>query len=359
MTNRSNILFRRFRHAILASVVIVVFLACCQPSYGQVAKCGAPVSQQCTPNGCTQVTGWGTCVCIAVKHGRRYFLTSGHNITDGGFYICLDGWVEARVECHTETPDLALVSVQDSGQGSVYSLYSWQANKGTEVTFVGYPKYSPRSAVVRKGSILGYANPYYVDAAIRVEHGDSGGPLLVNGSVAGVVFGRSKSNGSIAMAVDSETCLAWLRSRGFDFGNHEQDGPSRPDTPPGGTPPATPDNPEAFLKLQAQISELRVLIESGAIRGPQGPPGKDGRNGVDGKQGQPGKDGRDGVDGVTPDLTAVELRLSKLESELTTMKNWKRRMLLVEDGNVIDDESYGINEPIVLDVKRFQRKSGE
>lgn len=361
MSDNSDIWFRRFCHGVLAVVVIVVFLVVCQSSYGQVAKVIVSTSraQSCEPNLCVPggtVKSYGSCVCIAQSDGRCYYLTAGHVIRGAtSIHVSLnDGLHEATVLAATDEPDLALIAVGGC-KGDPFPLYDGQVNKGTELDFVGFTQGGRYS--LRKGALIGYRHDGYIDARITVDNGDSGGPLLLNNKTVGILSGYYTRDRYTSRSVGSDVCIAWLRSRGFDFGNQPQDRPS-PVTPPG-QPTHVTDDQGALLQLRSEIAELRVLIESGAIRGPQGPAGKDGRNGVDGKQGPPGKDGRDGVDGVTPDLRPIESRLSALESELSAMKNWKRRMLLVEDGNVIDDESYGINEPIVLDVKRFQRKSGE
>ena len=77
-------------------------------------------------------------------------------------------------------------------------------------------------------------------------------------------------------------------------------------------------------------------------RGPQGFPGPSGRTGATGPQGPPGRHGSN------TDLTELRQRLEKLE-------NAKRRVLLVDGKTkaVLDDETYGINEPMVFDVQQL------
>ncbi|MEO2019211.1 MAG: trypsin-like peptidase domain-containing protein [Fuerstiella sp.] len=77
-------------------------------------------------------------------------------------------------------------------------------------------------------------------------------------------------------------------------------------------------------------------------RGSQGFPGPAGRTGATGAQGPPGRDGSN------RDLAGLIQRLEKLE-------NAKRRVVLVDGKTraVLDDETYGIDEPLVFDVQQL------
>lgn len=128
------------------------------------------------------------------------------------------------------------------------------------------------------------------------------------------------------------------------------------------------------------------------LRGEPGPPGADGRDGVDGPQitvqevaqylvtnhaqqlrgesGPAGKDGQPGARGPAGplttyddqqliDLLADDPRVQDLLARLEAVEQRRQRVMLVEDGNVLDDETYGPDEPIILDLKRIVKQSGK
>lgn len=299
MIDDDDIWFRRFCHSVLAVVVIVVFLAVCQSSYGQVAKVivSSSRAQSCEPNYCVpnrQSRSYGSCVGIAVRDGKRYFLTAGHVIRGAqSVHISLDGGIQAAtIHASTDEPDLALLSVADDGKSGVFPLYDGQVDKGTEVEFVGFihgGRYS-----LRRGTLLGYLHSGYIDTRITVDDGDSGGAVLLKGQTVGICKGYYTRDRNTSLSVSSEVCIAWLNSRGFNFQNQTPGSATPAPQPPDRTPPALPTDPGALLQIQAQIAELRVLIESGQLRGPAG---KDGQNGVDGKQGPAGPPGPRGDSG--------------------------------------------------------------
>jgi len=70
------------------------------------------------------------------------------------------------------------------------------------------------------------------------------------------------------------------------------------------------------------------------------------RDRMRGPAGRDGQDGRDGGGGGN--WQAIAARLSAVEQQ-------RRRVVLMESGQIIDDETYGPDDAIVLDLKRFNR----
>jgi hypothetical protein len=55
--------------------------------------------------------------------------------------------------------------------------------------------------------------------------------------------------------------------------------------------------------------------------------------------------------------TSPPVELSAIQERLRSLEQQERRVLLVEDGNILDDESYAADQPIILDLKRIVRSS--
>ena len=106
------------------------------------------------------------------------------------------------------------------------------------------------------------------------------------------------------------------------------------------------DNPQT-AEVKINVGQLAgILAEQYAdqLRGIPGPPGPPGQDGLPGKPGARGDDGRN----ADVDLSSIERRISDLESR-------GRRVILREGGEIIDDETIGPNQPLVLDIERIIR----
>ena len=93
--------------------------------------------------------------------------------------------------------------------------------------------------------------------------------------------------------------------------------------------------------------------------------GVDGKDGEDGIDGNPGPRGQHGIGIVRLWIEAGSLMYELTDGTVGDAgqlpgndEDWKRRVLLVNgtDGTIIDDESYGKDEPIVIDVNRLDIK---
>lgn len=116
---------------------------------------------------------------------------------------------------------------------------------------------------------------------------------------------------------------------------------------PGANPPTTcncePCDEKAIA--DAVISQIK---SDPSMRGPAGQDGIMGMPGLDGERGPAGPAGRDGKDAVVDyDTLAAEV--------VKRLPPHNRRVILVDGKTrqVIDDETYGPSEPIVLDLQRF------
>ena len=127
----------------------------------------------------------------------------------------------------------------------------------------------------------------------------------------------------------------------------------------------------------ADVGAYLAANHRNELRGPVGATGPTGPSGPQGEQGVAGplttyKDQKlidlladdPRVQQLIARLEALEkvrtsppVDLSAIQQRLTTLEQQERRVLLVEDGNVLDDESYTADQPIILDLKRIVRSS--
>jgi len=56
------------------------------------------------------------------------------------------------------------------------------------------------------------------------------------------------------------------------------------------------------------------------------------------------------------DTSALQQRIEQLASEVDTLRQRTRTIVLRQDGKEIDRETYGINEPYILDVETLTRR---
>lgn len=102
---------------------------------------------------------------------------------------------------------------------------------------------------------------------------------------------------------------------------------------PSPTPGTDNDLLTRITALETALAELRdhARDQQPGPAGPQGPPGRDGKD-------------------IDP------AQLEELLAVIEELKTRSRRVVLIDNGQIIDDESYGPDEPIVLDIRRIVRQ---
>ena len=137
------------------------------------------------------------------------------------------------------------------------------------------------------------------------------------------------------------------------------------------------DGKDASSISVADVGAYLAANHRNELRGPVGATGPTGPQGPRGEQGVAGPlttyDDQKLIDLLADDprvqqlidrLEALEkartsplVDLSAIQQRITSLEQQERRVLLVEDGNVLDDESYAADQPIILDLKRIVRSS--
>ena len=362
---------------IFCSIMIPVLLLC-ELACGQTVRLRVELDQQSQGN--------GTAVCVGhTPEGYSVFLTAKHNFRGArGGEIFHDGrWIAA--EAINQHPSEDVLSFEAAAD--VPALQLAEAERiGESVEIRGYgPEYHGRKA----SAFWGIMETGYVAGrdGLHPIPGDSGGPVLQNERVVGIIQGyfetayrsdraQERLSTSYAGLTSIRECLQqcyqpcppggckiWIRNEyrqpiGFL---------GLPRGPVQRVQVAEPVPRVYVPEDEPRVSQPAPMVRQGPP-GPQGPPGRDGRSitredvehvvnawldanreSLVGPQGPPGPPGQSGS----------AANVTQLESRLTVLEQRPFRIILSSDGKVVDDETYAPGEAVVLDLKRFRSVSGD
>lgn len=357
-------------------LVTIPVLLLCELACGQTVRLHVDLG-----NG----TGNGTAVCVGhTPEGASVLLTAKHNFRGArSGQIFDDGrWIVAEKINQHPSEDVLSFEVAVS----VPALELADAERiGETVEIRGYgPEYHGRKAsafwgVMETNHIAGRAGLHPIP-------GDSGGPVLQNERVVGIIQGyfetayrsdRAQERLSTSYAgltsireclqqcyqpCPSSGCKIWIRNEyrqpiGFL---------GLPRVPVQRVQVAEPVPRVYVPEDQPRVNQPAPVTMGGPL-GPQGPPGQDGRSitreevenivnaWLDANReslvGPPGPQGPPGASGTAANVT-------HLESRLTVLEQRPFRIILSSDGQIVDDETYRPGEPVVLDLKRLRSVSG-
>ena len=147
---------------------------------------------ECTPQGCRQLTGTGACAFVGNVGERSVYLTAAHNVLKSRtVHVGYGGhWWPARVvfQDYRDNIDYAILETQKIPATVCFEVSDRQPQDGVDAVAYGYSNgvYNLRSLrakirVTRDGR-------YFSKVVAR---GDSGGPILVNGQVVGIIKGHN------------------------------------------------------------------------------------------------------------------------------------------------------------------------
>lgn len=283
------------------------------------------VMQECGLTSCRQFQNVGTAVTIGRYRNGWLHVSSGHHLQGGKLLTAKLGTWDGYTEAHligwvlNRDNDLSLWYTGPIDDWKAIPLADRDASVGDRVTqwTRGSGQYNKLATEVTG------LNKKTLSTRLVAKEGDSGSAVVKDHKLVGVVWGKSDGIGSVSIPVSlvCRTIKGWLP--GFSCCR----------------PPARPVQPEPaeividYDKLADALLERMARDER--FRGPQGPPGESG------VQGPPGD---------CPDI-------GDLRAEIDELKAHKRRVVLVKDGKIVDDEEYGFGEPIVLDFKKIQKAS--
>lgn len=373
---------------LLALIALILASGCCPRCAAQVVRLWVVAADG--------TEGQATAACIGETADRAaVFLTAKHNFRGArNAKIFLDGqWHSVRQVNQHRTADVASFEVA----GVRCPAYQLAVAPGIdeEVLIPGYgPEYNGRKA----STFAGILKPDVVrnDSGYHIIPGDSGAPILQQYCIVGVATGYEGDpirtpDGTLYRNSDAGARRGTVYTRLTEIQECLQQ--CYQSCPPGGCKiwirneyrqpigflglPAGPPQrvrvaepvPQTYVPEQAAMP--RPLPDPISTQGPPGPPGPQGPAGRsvsreevelivntwldsnrDALIGPPGPTGPAGPAGSTANIDALESRLSSLERR-------PFRIILSNDGQIVDDETYEAGEPVVLDLKRLRSGSGD
>lgn len=150
---------------------------------------------ECTPQGCRQLVGTGACAFIGNMADRSVYITAAHNINQARtVQIGYQGtWWGARV-VHKEYRgdiDYAILETQKIPATHCFQLSDQPPTHGMQAVAYGYSNGVYQLKSLRARIRVTPQGHYFSKIVAK---GDSGGPILVNGQVVGIIKGHDLTN---------------------------------------------------------------------------------------------------------------------------------------------------------------------
>lgn len=242
--------------AVLVAILAVVLA--CQNADAQVFMVRTDI-KACRVVYCETEIGTGSSVCIGHIGDRYYFLTAGHccySTTPGVVnsklqqaYIAIDKqWVPCHVDGFdrkSSETDIAIFSLVPGKSLHELPLAERTPVEGTQVVIGGFPSGSPYAEV--KANIRSKnSSASSVLLSTAVVHGVSGGPVMHNGEVVGIVSASDFSDTTAITGVEQirGRLTSWL-------GRLPDCGKPRPTVPP--QPEKAEKEPERYEREEKSL----------------------------------------------------------------------------------------------------------
>lgn len=307
-------------------------------------------SQDCiSGNRCAVLQGRGTGVIIgSTRDGRAAILTAGH-VVAGAEQVQIS-WYHRQLLTATVVAsrndamiDAALLAVRIPGEWNCNPL-SDKVTPDVDVDVTGYPE--SQACIVMRGTLSGATI-----SRATVRQGMSGGPVLRDGAVVGIIRGHYANGNRDSICTPGPVLCSWLRETIGYVPGCEQPTPKPAVKPsPIAVAPPPPRDDVDLSPILARLDALdrrlqafeRLPVPSGE-RGPQGPTGPMGPRGEKGERGPSG-------------APADSLELRRLRNELDALKQSRIAVQIKSNGTLIDEDTYPITGPIVLDFRATERR---
>lgn len=153
------------------------------------------VGKQCTANGCRQIIGTGACAYIGNIDDRSIYLTAAHNLEGNpAVFIGYAGrWWQARVihKRYQKNIDYAVIETQKISSTRCFKIAESQPGNGVDAVAYGYANGIYNVKTLRAKIRVNRNGRFF---SKLVAKGDSGGPIVVNGHVVGIIKGHDYAN---------------------------------------------------------------------------------------------------------------------------------------------------------------------
>ncbi|QDT94413.1 trypsin-like serine peptidase [Gimesia algae] len=211
---------------------------------------------ECTSNGCRQLIGTGACAYVGDIESRSVFLTAAHNVNNAKtIHVGYNGqWWGARVvhKQYQSDVDYAIIETQSIKATKCFKVAEAYPAHGVDAVAYGYSNgvYNLRSL---RAKIRVTRNGRYFSKIVA--KGDSGGPILVNGRVVGIISGHDYQNTIYTDGVLIRRQLIQIYGKLPGCGCEPLIVEETPETPPADSGDLTALQGEV-TKLRAQIDQL-------------------------------------------------------------------------------------------------------
>jgi len=301
----------------------------------------------------------GTCVCVGADSEQSYFLTAAHVINGARDITINNRRVHVLAQEYNDGTDIAVLALRGFAPEHQYHIGE-DPSQGS--VLVGCRLGGPRiSRAVR------HQRGGWFECSADVCDGDSGGPILTaQGRVVGIV--NSITSPRCGRKVYATVNVAqWVQNNcpqciAPQYRVHPVPGRVRFQPPVVVEPPSYVVEPLAPRPLQdplpepkptpAAVDYQRLADVVFAKYGSQ----LKGEQGERGPQGLPGTSGEAGTSPSETELRAAiatYLQANPLPSQPLP----SRRFLIVDGKNIIDDEVYRPDEPVILDVRKLTKNA--
>ncbi|WP_339684398.1 trypsin-like peptidase domain-containing protein [Gimesia maris] len=209
---------------------------------------------ECTPNGCRQLIGTGACAYVGDIESRSVFLTAAHNVNKAKtIHVGYNGqWWGARVvhKQHEGNVDFAIIETQSIKATKCFKVAEAYPGHGVDAVAYGYSNgvYNLRS--LRAKIRVTRSGRYFSKVVAK---GDSGGPILVNGQVVGIISGHDYQQTIYTDGVLIRRQLIQIYGRLPQCGCEPLIVEETPEAPPA-------DNTD-LAALQGEVTKLRAEID--------------------------------------------------------------------------------------------------
>lgn len=290
--------------------------------------------KSCQTTQCRIATGYGTCFAIGVNNSGHYVFISAEHVVRGSeaqWVQIDDQWIPARVVSAVNSrttsiadpgfTDIAILEVATKKAVKCYPLATAHPSRGMQAIIQGYGagEYKEHSTTIAGQN----------SAKNIVRQGDSGGPILVESKVVGVVW----SHDAPEYTSDPETHFTnagvvrtLLRRR---YGRIPR------------CPQIVPTAPIVkTIPVPGQcVSGCRCKAGKVGARGPQGPPGRDGA-GIDSSE----------LIALKTEIANLQIVLVDQQGSIEKLKPLLRRKLILYDANkkIIDQDDLSPSDPIKI-----------
>lgn len=215
------------------------------------------VEKRCTPNGCEKITGTGTCVFVGHLEDRSVYVTAAHNLRGNpAVYVGHGGlWWQSRTayQEYREGVDYAIIETQKINSTKCFQFASTQPVHEANATAFGYSNGIYNLKVLRAKIRVNRNGRFFSKIVAK---GDSGGPIVVNNQVVGIINGHDYKQ-----TIYTDSVL--IRRRLISLYGRLPDCRCRPpiivnEEPP---KPEPSDNSEQLVALEGKLSKLREQLE--------------------------------------------------------------------------------------------------